>query len=94
MTDSTSITDARMKALLARLARAEGQIRGIRRMIQEGAPCESVMQQLAAARTALNKASCEMIACSIARTAAAADDPQTDLGHELEELTRLLTRYG
>ncbi|WP_220359294.1 metal-sensitive transcriptional regulator [Alkalilimnicola ehrlichii] len=44
------------KALLARLARIEGQIRGIRRMIDEDESCEAVAQQLAASRKALNKA--------------------------------------
>ena len=40
--------DAQKRALLARLARIEGQIRGIRRMIESDAGCEEVAQQLAA----------------------------------------------
>lgn len=44
-------------ALLTRLNRIEGQIRGIRRMLQEPRPCVEVLQQLAAAEAALNRIS-------------------------------------
>jgi DNA-binding FrmR family transcriptional regulator len=44
-------------ALLTRLNRVEGQIRGIRRMVQEPRPCVEVLQQLAAAEAALNRIS-------------------------------------
>lgn len=42
-------------ALVARLSRVEGQIRGIRRMIQEPRPCLEVLQQLSAAEAALHR---------------------------------------
>ncbi|MCU0722297.1 MAG: metal/formaldehyde-sensitive transcriptional repressor [Planctomycetes bacterium] len=44
------------KALLARVARLEGQIRGLRATIERGedSDCYAVMQQLAAARGALD----------------------------------------
>lgn len=45
------------QALLTRLNRVEGQIRGIRRMLQEPRPCVEVLQQLAAAEAALNRIS-------------------------------------
>ena len=40
--------------ILARLHRAEGQVRGIRRMYEEGRPCPEILDQLAAARAALD----------------------------------------
>ena len=40
--------------LLIRLRRVEGQVRGIQRMVTEGAPCSEVLTQLAAARRALD----------------------------------------
>jgi Metal-sensitive transcriptional repressor len=40
------------KAMDARLARVEGQVRAVRRMIGEDRSCESIAQQLAAARKA------------------------------------------
>ena len=43
--------------LLNRLKRAEGQMRGVQRMIEEGRDCESILQQLTAVRSALHTAS-------------------------------------
>ena len=40
------------ETLLKRLKRAEGQIRGIQKMIENGRECESVITQLAAVRSA------------------------------------------
>ena len=45
------------QALVRRLNRIEGQIRGIRRMLEEPRPCIEVLQQLAAAEAALNRIS-------------------------------------
>ncbi len=53
------------RSLIARLKRVEGQIRGIQGMIEKGAECEAVAQQLAAARKALDRSFYEMIACSV-----------------------------
>lgn len=39
--------------ILKRLKRAEGQIRGVQKMVKEGCDCESVITQLAAARSAI-----------------------------------------
>ena len=41
------------ETLLKRLKRAEGQIRGIQKMIEGGRECESVITQLAAVRSAI-----------------------------------------
>ena len=41
--------------LLARLSRTEGQMRGLKRMIGEGAYCIEVLQQVSAARRALDR---------------------------------------
>lgn len=45
------------KALDARLARIEGQARGIRRLIAEDAYCDDVLAQISAAQAALGKTS-------------------------------------
>ncbi len=41
------------EALLKRLKRIEGQVRGIQKMIQDGRDCESLVTQLAAVRSAI-----------------------------------------
>ena len=48
-------TDVR-RDVLVRLRRAEGQIRGLQRMIEREEPCQDVVRQLSAVRRALDKA--------------------------------------
>ena len=45
------------QALLKRLNRVEGQVRGIRGMIEKDVYCDDVLHQIAAARAALNSIS-------------------------------------
>lgn len=47
--------------VLDRLARAEGQIRGIRKMIEGDRDCEAILTQLLAARTALERAAEQIV---------------------------------
>jgi len=46
---------AQVKRLRDRLRRAEGQVRGVQRMLDEDRPCEEVVTQLLAARSALDQ---------------------------------------
>jgi CsoR family transcriptional regulator, copper-sensing transcriptional repressor len=59
------IDSAKKKTMCARLARVEGQLRGVQRQINEEADCEKIAQQLSAARKALDKAFFTMVACMI-----------------------------
>lgn len=43
------------KQLLNRLRRAEGQIRGVTRMLEEGQACEDVLVQLTAVRSSIDR---------------------------------------
>ena len=47
--------DGKKRDILARLKRVEGQIRGLQRMVEEGAPCEDILMQSAAATAAIKK---------------------------------------
>jgi DNA-binding FrmR family transcriptional regulator len=53
------------RSLVLRLKRVEGQVRGVQAMIERGADCEAVAQQLAAARKALDRTFYELMACAI-----------------------------
>jgi DNA-binding FrmR family transcriptional regulator len=53
------------KSLCARLARVEGQLRGVQRLIDDEADCEKIAQQLSAARKALDKTFFTMVGCMI-----------------------------
>jgi DNA-binding FrmR family transcriptional regulator len=57
-TDAKSRTD-----LLNRLRRAEGQLRGVQRMIEQGEPCLDIAGQMAAVRKALDSAYVRMTVC-------------------------------
>jgi len=42
------------RAVVKRLKRIEGQIRGIQKMVEDGRECESIITQLAAVRSAMD----------------------------------------
>lgn len=77
-------------AILKRLARVEGQVRGIRSMIQRGDECEAVAQQFSAARKALDKAYQEMLVC-LAEDAIL--DPNQSNAEKLVQLRGIFTKY-
>ncbi|MFF9404923.1 metal-sensitive transcriptional regulator [Streptomyces anandii] len=54
-----------LRAVLNRLRRAQGQIAGVIRMIEEGRDCEDVVTQLAAASRALDRAGFAIIATGL-----------------------------
>jgi len=55
------------QALVTRLNRIEGQVRGIRRMIEEPRLCVEILQQLAAAEAALNRISLAIVKYHVER---------------------------
>ena len=56
---------AQQQALVVRLNRIEGQVGGIRRMIEEPRLCVEILQQLAAAEAALNRISVAVLRCHV-----------------------------
>ena len=50
------------KRLIHRLSRIEGQIRGIRKMVEDGAYCPDILVQSAAANAAINAFNKELLA--------------------------------
>ena len=64
-TKHTKRDEAQRKALLNRLNRIEGQIRGIKKMIEEDAYCNDILVQSAAAGAALNSFSKNLLAAHI-----------------------------
>lgn len=49
--------------IMNRLKRAEGQLRGIQRMLEEGQPCLDIASQMAAVRKALDSTYVRMTVC-------------------------------
>ncbi|MFE0456774.1 metal-sensitive transcriptional regulator [Streptomyces sp. NPDC058914] len=54
-----------LKAVVNRLRRAQGQIAGVIKMVEEGRDCEDVVTQLAAASRALDKAGFAILATGL-----------------------------
>ena len=79
------------KAMDARLARVEGQVRAVRRMIGEDQACEAIAQQLAAARRALDRAFYEMVSCMIREEPAPGRQGRSEHAAKVAEL---LARFG
>ena len=57
----TERTDEEKKKLINRLARIEGQIRGIRQMVENDAYCVNILTQSAAAKSAFNAFNRELL---------------------------------
>jgi DNA-binding FrmR family transcriptional regulator len=81
------------RQIVTRLARIEGQVRGIQGMITENCSCEQVALQLSAARRALDKAFYEMIVCSLNSNVESSGD-KDDVRASTKELARLLSKFG
>lgn len=49
-------THEHVEEVIKRLSRIEGHVRGIKKMLEDGQPCDQVLLQMSAVRAALNKA--------------------------------------
>ena len=83
-------TPAEHKALLNRLSRIEGQVRGIHTMLDKDVYCADILVQVAAVNAALNGFSKELLGQHI-RTCVA-DDLKAGETQKLDELLQLLPR--
>jgi len=89
LADAATRTD-----LLNRLKRAEGQLRGIQRMIEEGQPCLDVASQMAAVRKALDSTYVRMTVCfmqqELQQRLQLDDQGEGQLGSLLDDVQTLL----
>lgn len=91
---TTLDNDARTD-ILNRLKRAEGQLRGIQRMIEAGEPCQPVAVQMSAVRKALDSTWLRMVRCLMAqelneRLGSADTDDTTAAAHTPEVVDAVL----
>ena len=83
-------TEEESKQLIHRLNRIEGQIRGIRGMVEKNAYCPDILMQVAAANAALNAFNRELLASHI-RTCVA-DDIRQGKDEIIDELVQTLQK--
>ena len=84
-------TEARTD-VLNRLRRAEGQLRGIQRMVESGEDCLKVAQQFSAVRRALDSTYVRMTVCLLEQELGARMPPEAGLPAILGELETMLAR--
>lgn len=63
-----------IKPTLNRIKRAQGQLAGVVRMLEEGRDCEDVVTQLAAVSKALDKAGFSLVATGLQQCMITGDD--------------------
>ena len=83
-------TPEQQKALLTRLRRAEGQIRGIEKMVENDAWCPDILIQVSAVTSALNSFNKELLACHI--RSCVAEDIRNGDDRAIDDFVRLMQR--
>ena len=73
-------------AVANRLRRAQGQIGGVLRMIEQGRDCKDIVTQLVAVNHALDRAGFAIIASSLTQCLAEPDGPNSADAKTLEKL--------
>ena len=79
--------------IVNRLRRIEGQVRALAEMVDAGRPCEDIVQQMSAARKAMDKAFYRMMACSVME-AVSCNEPNNATVRDVERSTRILEKYA
>ena len=83
-------TEDEIKDLLTRLNRIEGQIRGIHKMVEDGAYCVDILTQVNAARCSLNSFSKVLLGSHI--KTCVKDDVRNGSEEKIDELVELLQK--
>jgi DNA-binding FrmR family transcriptional regulator len=81
------------EAILTRLRRIEGQIRGIHRMLEEDRVCEDIVTQLMAARSSLDQVGLRIIDHHIDRCFVSGSSSEEAL-RNLRQALRMWLRFG
>ena len=79
------------KSLIHRLNRIEGQIRGIRGMVEKSAYCPDILVQSAAATAAIQAFNRELLTNQI--RSCVAEDLRVGKDEKLDELVKLLAKF-
>ena len=84
------VLDGNTRDLVDRLARVEGQIHGIARMIEERRRCDLIVVQLLAARAALEKVAAAVVWSSVEQCLTLPPDEAREmLGRSIGMLTQI-----
>lgn len=94
--NGTALTELQKKDLLHRLARIEGQLRGVQKLLAKAAvpaDCDGVAQQMAAARKALDRSFVTLLTSSmVTHTAGAAS--MEEAAERALHLSEMLNKFA
>ena len=94
MTETHGYTENK-EAILKRLRRIEGQVRGVERMVDEDRYCIDVVTQVTAIQAALDKVALELLADHAAHCVVGAEEAeQPERTNELMGAVKRLLRHG
>ncbi len=82
--------EADKRALINRLSRIEGQIRGIKGMVEENAYCTDIIMQVSAVNSALNSFNKELLSAHI--KTCVSDDIKAGKSETVDELVEMLKK--
>ncbi len=77
-----------MDTTVSALNRIEGQVRGIRKMYQEGRPCDQIAQQISAIQSALRRVGKELLTAEASRCLQKTEDKKK-LTNMMESLLKI-----
>lgn len=83
-------TEEEQKTLIRRLRLAEGQIRGIQKMVEENAYCPDIMIQVSAVTNALVSFNKELLACHI--RSCVTEDIREGKDESIDEFVKLMQK--
>lgn len=87
------LNDELQRAILTRLRRAEGQVRGVQAMIEEGRDCAEVVTQFAAAIRAVEQAAYKYFAATVHECAIHPEAAQAS-GYTTDRLEKLFMQLA
>ena len=80
------LVPAEMTPVINRMKRAQGQLAGVLRMLEEGTDCEDVVTQLAAVSRALDRAGFAIVATGLQQCIITGDGPDSVDVKKMEKL--------
>jgi DNA-binding FrmR family transcriptional regulator len=94
--EGTALTAQQKKDLLHRLARVEGQLRGVQKLVAKAsmpADCDGIAQQMSAARKALDRAFVSLLTGSVLTHIETATSPE-EAAARAQQLANFLDKYA
>ena len=94
MMSGVNVDSEELAGVIRRLRRAQGQIGGVIRMIEEGRECADVLTQLAAAARALDRAGFKIIASGLCQCLLGEQSDPGQAAADRAQLERLFLSFS